>query len=244
MRPILSIITVTYNAEEFIQRTLDSIRMQTNQSFEYVVIDGASRDNTLRLIEEHGVQPDFLISEPDRGLYDAMDKGLAKASGEFVWFLNAGDEIASTDVVEKLLPILASGVDVVYSDTWMVNNEGKVLGLRSELLPHKVPEILMWQKFKMGMLVCHQSFIARKSIAPNYMKNNLSADIDWEILCLKNARAVQAFPGIIAKYLIGGLSNKRQFKSWKDRYLVLQKHFGVIPNFLNHIAILIRAVLR
>lgn len=77
------------------------------------------------------------------------------------------------------------------------------------------------------MLVCHQSFIVRREIAPFYILNNLSADIDWEINCLKNSNLNLEYPGILSKYLEGGVSHKQIFKSWKDRYKVLQIHFGV-----------------
>lgn len=92
----------------------------------------------------------------------------------------------------------------------MVDNAGTVLGLRSRLTPHKIPDALSWKKFNRGMLVCHQSFIARKAIAPLYLADNLSADIDWEIRCLKRASKVVRYPGILARYLTGGIDHPGQ----------------------------------
>lgn len=240
----LSIITITYNAEEFLERTLESIVSQTDQDFEYLLIDGGSRDSTLQIAERYRSRINVLVSEPDKGLYDAMNKGQARATGAYVWFMNAGDEIAEKDAVAKLKGLMQQDPDVIYSDTWLVDNSGVVLGLRSVLMPHKVPEVLSWDKYDRGMLVCHQSFIARRAIAPAYRTDNLSADIDWEIQCLKSSSKVFQYPGILARYLTGGISHQHQWKSWKDRYRVLQEHFGFLPNLYNHLKIVVRSLTR
>ncbi len=240
----ISIITITYNAEKFLDRTIQSILNQTDQNFEYLIIDGKSKDATLEIANRYKSRVDVLVSEPDKGLYDAMNKGLALATGEYVWFMNAGDLIAENDAIFKLKTMFLNSPDIVYSDTIMMSETGSEIGLRSDVLPHKIPTDLTWQKFKLGMLVCHQSFIVRRTLAPLYLMDNLSADIDWEIKCLKASKLNIAYPGILSKYLIGGVSNKRQFKSWKDRYFVLQSHFGVLPNMFNHVQILIRAMFR
>lgn len=240
----LSIITITYNAEKFLERTLESIVSQTDQDFEYLLIDGGSRDRTLEIAERYRARINVLVSEPDKGLYDAMNKGQARAAGTYVWFMNAGDEIAEKDTVARLKVLIKQGPDVIYSDTWLVDNSGAVLGLRSQLMPHKVPEVLSWEKYGRGMLVCHQAFIARKAIAPAYRTDNLSADIDWEIQCLKRSSRVVQYPGILARYLTGGISQQQQWRSWKDRYGVLKEHFGFFPNLYNHLRIVLRSILR
>jgi glycosyltransferase involved in cell wall biosynthesis len=240
--PLITIITITYNAEEFLERTLNSIRRQTSRDFEYILIDGGSKDGTMAMANSNADIFDKIVSERDKGLYDAMNKGLSHATGEYVWFMNAGDELAETNAIDKLHRIIKEeNPDIVYSDTLMVDNMGQELGLRSDILPHKIPKVLKWDGYKMGMLVCHQSFIVRRKIAPPYIENNLSADIDWEIKCLKQAQKVSQYAGILAKYLEGGTSNQRLFKSWKDRFFVLQAHFGFFPNLWNHLKIVFRA---
>lgn len=239
--PLISIITITYNAQEFLERTLLSIRKQTFDNFQYILIDGGSKDKTMDIVDKNKDLFTVVISEPDRGLYDAMNKGLSKATGKYVWFMNAGDEIAENDAFIKIQNLSISKPDVIYSDTLMVNNKGEILGLRSQLLPHKLPENLNWNAFKMGMLVCHQSFIVKREIAPFYILNNLSSDIDWEIKCLKASNNTLKFPGILSKYLEGGASHQQLFKSWKDRFFVLQAHFGFLPNIYNHLKIVFRA---
>lgn len=237
---LISIITITYNAEKFLERTIQSILAQTDQDFEYIIVDGKSKDGTLQIAENYKSRINQLISEPDKGLYDAMNKGLKLAKGNFVWFMNAGDEINDEDAVEKIHKAISEKTDVLYGDTFFVDNDGNVQGLRSEITPHRLPKNLKWQDMKLGMLVCHQSFIARTSIAPLYMENNLSADVDWEIECLKRANKVHYLDFVVANYLTGGVSNQQLKRSLLDRYEVLKKHFGVVGAIVAHVQILWR----
>ena len=239
---LLSIITITYNAEQFLERTIQSILAQTDQNFEYIIVDGKSKDGTLRIASTYKNRVNQLISEPDEGLYDAMNKGLKLAKGDFVWFMNAGDEINDKETVSRIAQSVSEQIDVLYGDTYFVNNEGEIQGLRSEITPHRLPKNLKWQDMKLGMLVCHQSFIARKSIAPFYMKNNLSADIDWEIECLKRAKEVKYLDFVVSKYLTGGVSNQQLKRSLLDRYEVLKKHFGFVGAVVAHGQILWRGI--
>lgn len=241
--PFLSIITITYNAEKFIGRTIASVNQQVFKDFEYLLIDGNSTDKTLEIAGENAGLFDKIVSEPDKGLYDAMNKGLGLATGDYVWFVNAGDEIAAADITKKLHEITATQKpDVIYGETLFTNNEGEVLGKRSDLTPHKLPEVLTWKKMKLGMLVCHQSFVVRREIAPLYIENNLSADIDWEISSLKASKKTVLFDGVLSKYLIGGISNQQLKKSLIDRFLVLKKHFGFFATLSAHVQILARGV--
>ena len=237
----LSIITITFNAEKVLEGTLKSVFSQTNQAFEYIIIDGASKDKTLEIAQKYAVKN--IVSEPDQGIYDAMNKGLKHAKGEYVWFMNAGDQIADNEVVDRLLIAMKENADLYFSDTEMVNETNKFLGLRSEITPHKLPKNLRWQDFKYGMLVCHQSFIVKKSIAPSFVLNHFySADIDWEIACLKASKEAIYLPYPLSKYLTGGFSVKNLRASLWDRFLILKKHFGLIQTCKNHLIILFRGI--
>lgn len=240
--PLLTIITVTFNAEQFLERTLKSAEkafthVKNPAEVEYLIIDGGSTDRTLHIA---GQYPHFIsrvISEKDKGLYDAMNKGMTVSSGEYLWFLNAGDEVYDMEVLGKLLSAISTGADVLYSDAMMVREDGTEVGLRSRFTPHNLPRHLTWKDFSMGMKVCHQAFIARRQIAPRYDDQNLSADIDWEIACLKKARQIQFLPFVLCRYLLGGVSVKNHRRSLKDRLKVLRKHFGLLPTLLNHLLI-------
>jgi glycosyltransferase involved in cell wall biosynthesis len=237
----LSIITITYNAEKVIERTLMSIFKQTNLSFEYIIIDGASTDKTLDIAKKYKVKN--VYSEPDKGIYDAMNKGLSKASGDYIWFMNAGDEIYDEHVVENLIDLMQSNADIYYSDTMIVDENNNNLGLRSEITPHKLPKTLHWQDFKYGMVVCHQSFIAKKSTCKPFLLNHhFSSDIDWEIKCLKAANTIEFVPFVLSKYLAGGFSIKNLKASLFDRFLVLKNHFGWYGTVIAHLLIILRGI--
>jgi glycosyltransferase involved in cell wall biosynthesis len=234
----ISIITIVYNGEDVLEVTMDSVREQTYQGIEYVVIDGASRDGTMDIIERNGDIIDILVSEPDKGIYDAMNKGLLKATGDYVLFLNAGDYLREASVIEEVMSL--PNADIYYGETMLVDEDGKELGTRSTQTTRRLPENLSWKDLKKGLVVCHQSFIARRKIAPKYIMGNLSADIDWVIRCLKSAKTVIRYDGIISCFLIGGISKQRHWTSIKDRFKVLTRHFGLSTTILRHFYFAIR----
>lgn len=243
--PTISIITITYNAERFLERTIQSIGAQKATDVEYIVIDGASTDATLGIIKRFESRITKWISEPDKGLYDAMNKGLHIATGDFVWFMNAGDELFDPETVPKLLArIHATQADVYYSDALFVRETNGLVtpvGLRSQITPHVLPHNLTWHDMALGMKVCHQAFVTRRALAPDYLTNNLSADLDWEIRCLKAARTIEFLPFILCKYLMGGLSVQQHRRSLLDRFSILAVHFGLIKTLINHAQIIWRA---
>ncbi|GAB3540744.1 glycosyltransferase family 2 protein [Spirosoma fluminis] len=240
--PTISIITITYNAGRFLERTIQSIVSQRATDFEYIVVDGASKDGTLAIVRKYEKHITRWISEPDKGLYDAMNKGLHMATGDYVWFMNAGDELYSSDTLPDLLArIQTTQSDVYYSDALFVRNDGSPVGLRSQVTPHTLPKDLTWRDMALGMKVCHQAFVAKRAIAPDYPTDNLSADLDWEIRCLKAAQQIEYVDLVLCKYLIGGLSVQQHRKSLTDRFKVLTTHFGLLPTLVNHAQIIWRA---
>lgn len=238
MKPLLTIVTITYNAERFLPRTLKSAERALSEiadktSVEYLIIDGGSKDRTIAIASQYPFISK-IISEPDSGLYDAMNKGQALATGKYLWFLNAGDEMFDETTLSGLLAAFDKNADVYYSDALLVREDGSEVGLRSKFTPHDLPTNLSWKDFALGMKVCHQSFIAKKEVAPVYDYTNLSADIDWEITCLKNAQKVEYLSFTLCRYLMGGLSIQNHRRSLLDRFNVLKKHFGLMPALWNH----------
>ena len=135
MSPLFSIITVTYNAEKVLERTLRSVAEQSYARIEYIVIDGASTDGTMEIVTSYKSQSPGLvrfevISEPDKGLYDAMNKGLRVATGDYVWFLNAGDTLQSPETVARLAEVAErNGMpDILYGETDVVDEEAESAG--------------------------------------------------------------------------------------------------------------------
>lgn len=229
-----TIITITYNAAQWLERTILSILSQSYGNIEYVIIDGASTDGTVDIIRQYASGISFWISEPDKGLYDAMNKGLQHATGDYVWFINAGDTLPHADLVQRIAQKIEKRKqlpDVIYGETAIVDANGKMLGMR-RLRP---PKKLSWKSFRMGMLVCHQSFIARREIAPLYDLNyRLSADYDWCIRCLKEAKYVCNTNQILSNFLEAGMSTQQRKASLKERYAIMCKYYGKFATTLLH----------
>lgn len=242
-QPKITIITVVFNGIDLLPGTMQSVFAQTYPNIEYLIIDGNSNDGTLNLIKENESKISKWISEPDKGLYDAMNKGIEMATGDFLWFMNAGDRIFTNDTVEKMVATYTPETDVFFGEVMLVNEKREHLGTRSEVTTQKLPKNLNWKSLKHGMCVCHQAFLPKREIAPLYALDNLSADIEWVIRCLKKARKATPTNLVLAEYLAGGLSKKRHKEGLKGRYAILQKYYGFIPNIWNHFVIIIRAFL-
>jgi glycosyltransferase involved in cell wall biosynthesis len=240
--PSISIITVVYNSVSLLEVTMQSVFDQDYPYIEYIVVDGGSTDGSVLLIQKYEQQISRWISEPDRGLYDAMNKGMDMATGDFIWFMNAGDALPEKDTVSQLMALCQADTDVLYGEVMLVNEGREPIGTRSDCTTQRLPESLCWQSLRYGMVVCHQGFIPRKNKAPKYRMNNLSADIQWVIECLKKSRRTTHSHLILANYLMGGLSKNRHQQSLKDRYRILQQQYGYFPNLLAHAWILIRAL--
>ncbi len=223
MVPLISIITITYNAAETIGVTMASVAQQTCRDYEHVVIDGASRDATLEIARSYeGVR---ILSEPDKGLYDAMNKGLRMARGKYILFLNSGDTFHSADTLEAYARRARLGDDIIYGDTMIVDAERKMIGPRH----YSVPARLTFDSFSNGMLICHQAFMVRRSLAPDYdLSYRFSADYDWTIKCIKNAdeNKCSNLGMITIDYLSDGLTDKNKLKSLRERYHVMAHHYG------------------
>ncbi|MBQ0075356.1 MAG: glycosyltransferase [Prevotella sp.] len=243
-----SIITCTYNAAEVLQRTLDSVARQTYPNIEHIIVDGASKDNTMAMVADYKLSsphPLTIISERDKGLYDAMNKGIQLAKGDYIVFLNAGDIFPSEQTISQEL-IGGESKElpgVLYGNTDIVNEKGEFLYHR-RLQP---PKHLSWRSFKNGMLVCHQSFYARTSIAkqtPYDLHYRLSADVDWCIRIMKKAEeqglTLHNTNRVLCNYLEGGMSIKNHRASLIERFHIMRKHYGLISTIIKHISFFFR----
>ena len=238
----LSVITINFNNHLGLVRTANSILTQSaRHSFEWIVIDGASTDASKDWLNKNSSKIDILISEPDQGIYDAMNKGIEAASGEYIWFMNSGDAIFEPSTVEKLLNDLDSNMDVYFSDTMFIDQEGKELGLISALKPQRFPQELRPDSFRFGMNICHQSFVARKKVVPRYnLEYRLASDIDWIIQILKKAPSNQCCKHVLSRFETGGSSYQNTNEAWKERYKVLGHHYGKGMNIIAHAFIVLR----
>jgi len=232
-KPTLTVITIVYNNVRDIERTMLSVLTQTYPHIEYIIVDGKSTDGTLRIIKRYKDQVAKLISEKDDGIYDAMNKGLAAATGEYVVFMNSGDEFYTRDTVQSVFAS-APDADIYYGETEMIDDEGKSLGERR----HKVPENFTWEDFKYGMSISHQAIYVRSAIAEPYDRRyKLSADIDWIIRAAQKAKKIVNVHRYVAKYLVGGMSKAKHRQSLMERFDIMKRYYGFFPTVANHLVI-------
>ncbi|MCF6241996.1 MAG: glycosyltransferase [Bacteroidales bacterium] len=230
--PIISVITVVYNSADFIERTILSIINQSYPNIEYLIIDGGSTDGTLEIIAKYKDFIDFFISKPDRGIYDAMNKGIKAASGDYLWFINSGDEIYDLNVLNTIFRNKNSFADIYYGETEITDNKGNTIGMRR----HSAPSKLSWKTFLWGMKVSHQSIIVKKEIVSLYdLHYRFSADFDWVINALKKARSIENTGIILSKFMEGGTTKKNLKAGLKERFQIMKKNYGLIPTVLSHI---------
>ncbi len=228
--PTLSVITIVYNNAADIERTMLSVLGQTYRNIEYIIVDGLSNDGTLDIVKKHGDKTAKLISEKDEGIYDAMNKGLAAATGDYVIFMNSGDEFYAADTVAQVFAT-EPGADIYYGETEMIDAQGKSLGQRR----HKAPKKFTWKGFNLGMSISHQAIYIKRSLAEPYDRRyQLSADIDWIIRAAKKATKIVNVNQYVAKYLVGGMSKKKHKQSLKERFAIMQEHYGLLPTVINH----------
>lgn len=253
----ITLITCTYNAEAVLRRTLDSVLKLTYRDIEHIIIDGRSKDATVSIAQQYKVSNDMMhtghsviiVSEPDNGLYDAMNKGIRMATGDYLCFMNAGDCLAVSDDGKCWMDDVPTDkmYSVLYGQTDIVDDAGKYLGPRHLTAPEK----LTWRSFKHGMLVCHQSFYANTAIAkrtPYNLKYKLSADVDWCIRIMKEGEhqglVTYNTHSVLCRYLAGGMSIKNHRASLIERFNIMSAHYGLVPTILRHLWFVVRSVFR
>ncbi|MCQ2250568.1 MAG: glycosyltransferase [Bacteroidales bacterium] len=221
----LSIITVVYNSEKYIRATIESVLAQTYPCIEYIIIDGQSSDGTMDIVREYADRISTIISEPDRGLYDAMNKGLSHSTGQYVLYLNSGDLLSSSNIITEVFNSADTASDVIYGDTDITDSHGNIIHSRR----HRPPERLTAQSYKRGMLVCHQSFIARRSLCQPYdLQYRYAADFDWCLKVLEKSEHISNSHKVISLFMEGGQTRRTIVPGLKERYRIMCSHYGSI----------------
>lgn len=236
-----SIITVTYNAGKVLEDTIRSVIAQTYRNVEYIIVDGGSKDHTLEIADQYREHISRIISEPDKGLYDAMNKGIRLATGDYLCFLNAGDKLHDHDTLQQAIHTLKDKEqpDVIYGETAIVDDEGHFLHMRRL----STPDRLDWKSFKQGMLVCHQAFFAHRELAVKHLYDlqyRFSADFDWCIRIMKEAKCIHNTRLTLIDYLNEGMTTRNHKASLKERFRIMVKHYGWFSTVLHHAWFVIR----
>ena len=255
-----SVVTITYNAAAVLRPTLDSVLMQNYPHVEHLIIDGASTDDTISIAKAYQKQSDDaenghiikIQSEPDKGLYDAMNKGLQLATGDYIVFMNAGDRFPDAETLNKVMlaAVVGDGEEhpaVLFGNTDIIDDKGNFLYHR-RLSP---PERLTWRSFRQGMVVCHQAFYARMDIArslPYDISFRYSADVDWCIRVMKEGERryllLRNIHAVVANYMEEGQTTIHHKDSLKERFEVMRRHYGLLTTILLHAWFVVRKVFK
>lgn len=243
VHPKFSIITVTYNAGAVLEDTIQSVITQTYRNVEYIIVDGGSKDHTLDIINRYREHIHTLVSEPDKGLYDAMNKGIRLATGDYLCFLNAGDELHEDDTLQLMVHSITGTElpDVLYGETAIVDEEGHFLRMRRL----SAPENLNWKSFKDGMLVCHQAFFPRRELAEPYdLRYRFSADFDWCIRIMKKSHTLHNTHLTLIDYLNEGVTTHNHRASLHERFRIMCRHYGYLSTLARHAWFALRLLLK
>ncbi len=224
-QPLISIITVCWNETPTrINNTFNSVSAQSYQNIEHIVIDGGSQTDTLAALNEFSNQIACLISEPDQGLYDAMNKGAQLACGDFLFFLNVGDYLWESTTLERVVQFINThtGFDWYYGNVARIDETGKMIGF--SMMPKSVSRFYMYEE-----TICHQTIFAKhdlfKSVGGFDLSYQLTADRDWILRVLSSGVRCMHTDLTVCGFELGGLaSNVRERRKEVER--LQQKHYS------------------
>jgi len=214
----VSIITVAYNSAETIADTLDSVAFQTHTDFEHIVVDGGSKDGSIEIVNSYKRQGVILFSEPDDGIYDAMNKGLRVASGDVIGFLNADDRYAHANILAKVVREFENeNVEAVFGDVEFFNPEkGFNCPIRRYSSSHFKPERIAW-----GWMPAHPTLFLKSNLYQQFggYKTDYKIAGDFELIArIFSSAAVnyRYLPEVLVQMRIGGVSTG----GWKNTILL------------------------
>jgi glycosyltransferase involved in cell wall biosynthesis len=215
----ISIITVNYNDAEGLERTITSVVNQSSLDFEYIVIDGGSTDDSLKVIKKYQNKINYFVSEKDSGIYNAMNKGIKVAKGEYLFFLNSGDHFFNQDVIKKISDFLQQE-DLVYFNIEIKDNN------RSKIVSY--PDTLGFSDFYVSG-ICHQSVFIKKSLFETIglYDEELKIVSDWKFFILalfKHNCSYKKVNETLSTYYLGGISS--QINNFEERNSVIKEHFN------------------
>ncbi len=213
-----SVITVTHNAEHTLPGTLESLRAQRGARYQWVLADGASSDATMQIARAFDAAPASLCSEPDGGIYDAMNKAVARATGDFVYFLNADDALADAEVLQRVAARAADGADLVVGRVLFGGDGPDVLRRYDHLTP--------WRLLFDSM--CHQAVFARRELFERHggfdLQYRYSADYDWLLRVWRRGARVRFDDSIVARFRVGGAHAQAAQRTADENRLIRRRH--------------------
>jgi hypothetical protein len=245
--PKISIITIVYNRVQDIEYTLESVVYQQYSNIEYIVIDGNSSDGTQHILAKYATKIDILISEPDKGIYDAMNKGLTHATGDYVLFMNGGDQFYNHTVLYDIflqVGDIEEVPDIIYGECQVIDRQRQPMALRSSFYRRALPAKATPDAYKYGTSISHQSFMAKRAIVPLYdLRYTYSSDIDWMLKCMEKSSESSKVNVIISSFVYGDSSVEHIEKSQWERFLIFGRHYGWFRACFYHLVIAAKAII-
>lgn len=231
--PRISIITVTYNSSAYLQDCINSIKQQDYDNIEYIIIDGKSTDGTQAIIRRNEDVVDFWVSETDRGMYDAINKGMAIATGDYIGLLNSDDVLDNPKVISRVVKTFEEQkVDSVYGDLEFVDR-------------HDVNRVMrIWKgkpykrsRFLYGWMPAHPTFYIRRSLIEQHgpYETHFYSAADYEFMCrylYKNNISSAYIPSLMVRMRLGGQSNnniKSRLRANRRDYLAMKRNNVPMP---------------
>lgn len=212
----ISIVTISFNSEATIRQTIESVLQQDCGGLEYIIIDGASSDRTMDIVREYGDRISIVVSEPDRGIYDAMNKGIQRATGDIIGFLNSDDFYAGSRSLGRLIDVMEeNAADTAFADLVMVDRAHTDRIIRYYSSRNFHPE-----RFRYGWMPAHPTFMVRRSLYQRHggfrLNYRIAADFEMIVRLLHGTGATYAYlPEVIVKMRIGGISTASLSNIWR-----------------------------
>ncbi len=223
--PLITVVTVVFNGAQFLEETIQSVIHQTYPNIEYIIIDGGSTDGTLDIIRKYDYAIDYWVSEKDAGIYDAMNKGISLASGVWINFMNAGDVLIDSSIIEANLDKFSKGVLTAFSFKEYFTAKNKKINCRTILAAEKMYDLP----------TAHNAifFPTNKSICYN-LTYHVSADYDYYLQYIEIGHDINVVEVIYMRYLIGGVSEKLIFRMLNEKRKIYLKHYKCDINYINY----------
>jgi len=216
-QPLVTVVTIVLNGGNYLEKTIQSVIGQSYNNIEYIIIDGGSTDDTVDIVRKYDDRIDYWLSEPDKGIYDAMNKGTELASGEWINFMNAGDRFYDNNVVNTVFSQECGRYDLIYGNHEVSYNE------RYSKLRKAGDEESMWK----GMNFSHQSTFIRTSLVSGNgfnIENALGADFEMIFRLQKNGSNFSHLDKTIATIQAGGLTDTERLQSIRSHWKVVSAY--------------------
>ncbi|MCT7522585.1 glycosyltransferase [Aliarcobacter cryaerophilus] len=223
--PKVTVVTVTYNAKQYLEQTIKSVIEQDYPNIEYIIIDGASTDGTIDIIKKYEKHLSYWISEHDTGIYDAMNKGIDFATGELINFMNAGDSFCEKNTISKVIKEMDINTDIIAGDIYYIDGNKKTY-IKSAKLENKLNY----------MFCCHQTMFTKANLMKKYKFNTtfkIVSDYDFALKCAMNDYKFQFVNFAIANYLGGGFYESNRLLAQIENFFIQSKYIKNVNEIFN-----------